>query len=133
MASELKIGIIGEAKTIVSDKNIAITLGSGSVPVFATPAMIALMENAALSSVEPYLSEGQTTVGIKINSSHIAATPVGMEVVAKSELVEIDGKRLVFKVIATDAKEKIGEATHERFIINRENFMKRSEAKKEQG
>jgi len=130
MEMSLKTGIIGEAKTVVSDKNTAITHGSGSVPVFATPAMIALMENAALSSVQPYLPEGHTTVGIKIGSSHIAATPPGMEVTAKSELLEIDGKRLVFKLEAYDAKEKIGEGTHERFIINIEKFMKKNEEKK---
>ncbi|TLM98057.1 thioesterase, partial [bacterium] len=126
----LKTGILGEVKTVVSEKNTAITHGSGSVPVFATPAMIALMENAALSSVQLYLPEGHTTVGIKISSSHIAATPLGMEVTAKSELTEIDGKRLIFKVEAYDAKEKIGEGIHERFIINLEKFIKKNEEKK---
>lgn len=130
MEPSLKAGILGEAKTVVSDRNTAITHGSGSIPVFATPAMIALMENAALSSVQPFLPEGHTTVGIKITSSHIAATPLGMEVAAKSELLEIDGKRLVFKVEAYDAREKIGEGTHERFIINKEKFMKKNEEKK---
>lgn len=126
----LKAGILGEAKAVVSDKNTAITHGSGSIAVFATPAMIALMENAALSSVQPYLPDGHTTVGIKIASSHVAATPLGMEVTAKSELTEIDGKRLIFKVEAYDAKEKIGEGTHERFVINIEKFMKKNEEKK---
>lgn len=126
----LKTGILGEAKTTVSDQNTAITHGSGSVAVFATPAMIALMEKAALSSVQPYLPEGHTTVGIKISSSHIAATPLGMEVTAKSELTEIDGKRLVFKIEAYDAKEKIGEGTHERFVINVEKFMKKNDEKR---
>ncbi|PKM81408.1 MAG: thioesterase [Firmicutes bacterium HGW-Firmicutes-14] len=133
MEPSVKIGIKGEAKTAVNDKNTAIAHGSGGVPVFATPAMIALMENAALSSVEPYLPEGHTTVGIKISSSHVAATPVGMEVTARSELVEIDGKRLVFRVEAYDDADKIGEGTHERFIINSEKFMKRTEAKKTGG
>lgn len=126
----LKVGITGEARTTVSEKNTAATLGSGSIAVFATPAMIALMENAALASVQDYLPEGNTTVGIKIFSSHIAATPLGMEVTAKSELVEIDGKRLVFKVEAFDAVEKIGEGTHERFIINIDKFMARNDNKK---
>jgi predicted thioesterase len=126
----LKTGITGESKTVVSEKNTAITHGSGSVPVFATPAMIALMENAALSSVQPLLPEGHTTVGTKITSSHIAATPLGMEVTAKSELTEIDGKRLVFRVEAYDAKDKIGEGIHERFIINIEKFMQKNEEKK---
>lgn len=126
----LKVGITGEAKTIVSDNNTAIALGSGGVPVFATPSMIALMENAALSSVAEYLPEGSSTVGISITSSHISATPLGMEVIAKCELVEIDGKRLVFKVEAYDAVDKIGEGSHERFIINVEKFMKKNEEKK---
>lgn len=130
MEQSLKIGMLGEAKVAVSEKNTAITHGSGSVPVFATPAMIALMENAAMSSVQPFLPEGHTTVGIKISSSHIAATPVGLEVAARSELVEVDGKRLVFKVEAYDSKEKIGEGIHERFIIATEKFMKRVEEKK---
>ncbi len=129
MEPSLKVGITGESKTVVSEKNTAITHGSGSVPVFATPAMIALMENAALNSVEQCLPEGHTTVGTKLNASHIAATPVGMEVTARSELTEVDGKRLVFKVEAFDAREKIGEGTHERFIINKEKFMKKNEEK----
>ncbi len=132
MEPSLKTGIRGEAKTVVSDKNTAITHGSGSIPVFATPAMIALMENAALSSVEPYLPEGHTTVGIKINASHIAATPLGLEVTACSELTEIDGKRLVFKVEVSDAREKIGEGVHERFVINKEKFMQKNAEKKNQ-
>lgn len=130
MDSSLKPGILGEAKTSVSDKNSAIAYGSGSVPVFATPAMIALMENAALSSVQPYLPAGHTTVGINISSSHIAATPMGMEVTAKTELTEVDGKRLVFKVEAFDAKEKIGQGIHERFIINIEKFVRKNDEKK---
>lgn len=128
----LKVGVKGEARTTVSEKNTAATMGSGSITVFATPAMIALMENAALSSVQDYLPEGSTTVGIKISSSHIAATPLGMEVTAKSELTEIDGKRLVFKVEAFDSVEKIGEGIHERFIINIDKFMAKNDGKRNQ-
>lgn len=130
MDLSLKTGIIGEAKTVVTENNTAIAHGSGNVPVFATPAMIALMENAAMSSVQPYVPDGHTTVGTKISSAHSAATPVGLEVIAKSELIEIDGKRLVFTVTAFDSKEKIGEGTHERFIINEEKFLKKSQEKK---
>ncbi len=126
----LQVGIIGESKTIVNDKNTAISLGSGGIPVFATPAMIALMENAALNSVSGFLPEGNSTVGIQINTSHIAATPVGMEVTAKSELVQIDGKKLTFKIEAFDEKEKIGEGVHERFVINVDKFMQKNEEKK---
>jgi len=126
----INAGLAGEAKILVSDNNTAIAMGSGGVPVFASPSMIALMEKAALSSVAPYLPEGHTTVGIKISSTHTAATPLGMEVVARSELVEIDGKRLVFRVQASDRDGIIGEGTHERFIINTEKFMKKTEEKK---
>ena len=130
MDMPLRTGILGEAKAIVTDKNTAITHGSGSIPVFATPAMIALIENAALTSVAAYLPEGSTTVGIRITSSHIAATPLGMEVTAKTELTEINGKRLVFTVEAYDGVEKIGEGVHERFIINIEKFMNKIQGKK---
>lgn len=87
------------------------------------------MENAALNLVQPYLSEGQTTVGTKVTSSHLAATPLGMEVVARAELIEIDGRRLVFKIEAYDQKDKIGEGVHERFIINTEKFMEKVNSK----
>lgn len=127
----LKVGLIGEVKTLVSANNTAVAHGSGSVPVFATPAMIAQMESAALTSVAEFLPDGSSTVGIKIASSHIAATPVGLEVTAKSELIEIDGKRLVFKVEAYDPVEKIGEGIHERFIINVEKFMGKTDLKKQ--
>lgn len=126
----LKVGITGEAKTSVTESNTAIAMGSGGVAVFATPAMIALMENAALSSVAPFLPEGSSTVGISVESSHIAATPLGMEVIAKCELMEIDGKRLVFRVEAYDAIEKIGAGTHERFIVDVGKFTKKIEGKK---
>lgn len=127
----LKVGVTGQAKTTVSENNTAISLGSGGIPVFATPAMIALMENAAMNSVDRFLPEGNTTVGIKISSSHIAATPLGMEVTAKCELLEIDGKRLVFKVEAYDSAEKIGEGIHERFIVNTDKFMGKTDQKKQ--
>lgn len=128
--SELKIGTKGEAQTVVSENNTADKLGSGAVAVFATPAMIALMEEAALSSVQANLEPGFTTVGTKINSSHIAATPMGMSVTAKSVLTEVDGKRLVFTVEAFDSSEKIGEGTHERYIVNTQKFLKKCEEKR---
>lgn len=127
---ELVIGTLGESKTTVTEKNTAIAYGSGGVAVFATPAMIGLMENAALNSVQPLLPEGMTTVGINLKVNHTAATPLGMQVVAKAELIEVDGKRLVFKVEAFDDLDKIGEGTHERFIIDLEKFMKKNEEKK---
>lgn len=129
MTQNLKLGIEGEAKGIVNENNTAMAFGSGSVNVFGTPAMIGLMEKAALSSVDPLLEEGFCTVGTKINVKHMAATPLGMNVVAKSRLIEIEGKRLTFEVEAWDDKELIGKGIHERFIIKLENFIKRAQAK----
>ncbi|MDQ0285371.1 putative thioesterase [Desulfofundulus luciae] len=129
MAGELKIGLRGKAVTRVTEENTALAYGSGGAKVFATPAMIGLMENAALSSVDPLLEPGQITVGIRVDVEHLAATPIGMEVVARSELVEIDGKRLVFRVEAHDEQELIGRGTHERFIVNQERFLSRTAAK----
>lgn len=129
MTQNLKLGIEGEAKGIVNENNTAMAFGSGSVNVFGTPAMIGLMEKAALSSVDPLLEEGFCTVGTKINVKHMAATPLGMNVVAKSRLIEIEGKRLTFEVEAWDEKELIGKGIHERFIIKLENFIKRAQAK----
>lgn len=129
MAEELKPGLKGEARLKVDDKNTAVTYESGSVPVFATPAMIRLMEKAALSSVDPLLEPGLTTVGTKVEVKHLSATPVGMEVVVTARLLEADGKRLLFEVEARDEVELIGTGLHERFIVKRESFVKRTEGK----
>lgn len=125
----LEIGIKGEAKEVVCSKNSAASMGSGQLNVYATPAMIALMEQAAYKSVANELDEQKGTVGTKMEVSHIAATPFGMEVTAKSELLEIDRKRLVFKVEAFDACGKIGEGIHERFIVENQAFQDKTDAK----
>lgn len=114
----------------VTGKNTARTYGSGSIDVYATPAMIGLMEGASLAAVDPVLPAGMTTVGINVNVRHLAATPVGMTVRATAELIEIAGKRLTFKVVAYDEKEKIGEGTHQRYIVETESFLQNAEAKK---
>lgn len=119
----LKTGISFESQIKVSDSNTAIALGSGNLPVFATPAMVALMENAAMQCVAPYLEEGQTTVGSQISVSHIRPSAVGAEVSARATLTEIDGRRLVFDVQASDQKGEIGNGTHTRFIVGSEKFM----------
>ena len=98
-------------------------MGSGALKVFATPSMVALMEKAAGESVQPFLEEGQGTVGTLMNVKHLAATPLGDTVVAETELKEVDGRRLVFSVKATDSAGVIGEGVHERFIIGNERFM----------
>ncbi|VFU18647.1 Fluoroacetyl-CoA thioesterase (fragment) [anaerobic digester metagenome] len=97
--------------------------------VFATPALVGLMEKAALSSVEPLLEQGTTTVGTRVDVKHLAATPVGMTVVATSRLVEVDGKRLVFEVEARDNVDLVGMGIHERFIVKTESFIRRVEDK----
>ncbi|MGQ9557897.1 MAG: thioesterase family protein [Desulfurispora sp.] len=127
--ADLQPGIKGSASTSCTDQNTAIAYGSGSIRVFATPAMIGLMEEAALQSVQPYLPPGQTTVGIKVDVQHLAATPPGMQVTATSELVEVDGRRLVFRVEARDEKDLVGQGIHERFIVQVDKFLSRAAAK----
>lgn len=129
MSQDLKPGVEGEARVAITPENTAIAYGSGAVRVFATPAMIGLMEKAALSSVDPLLGEGLTTVGTRVDIQHLAATPVGMNVVARSRLVEVEGKRLLFEVEARDDVDVIGKGVHERFVVKLESFLKRAESK----
>jgi fluoroacetyl-CoA thioesterase len=125
MYMELTPGLTGEARTTVVHENSAASVGAGGVEVFGTPMMIALMENAAWRAVEDSLEEGDVTVGTAVNVRHLSATPLGQQVRATAELIEIDGRRLVFKVEAYDEKRKIGEGQHERFIVSLERFLKR--------
>ncbi|TEB08971.1 thioesterase family protein [Pelotomaculum propionicicum] len=129
MAKELEVGIKGEARDAVTDLNTAVAYGNTVVNVYASPAMIGLMEKAALTSVLPYLGEGMTTVGTRFEVKHLAATPVGLSVTARSTLVEIEGKRLLFEVEAWDDTEQIGKGIHERFIVKLEGFLKRAQGK----
>lgn len=124
MAHHLSPGIIGKNTIIVTDKDTAAAYKSGIVAVFATPAMIGLMENTAHVSVQPYLEEGFITVGTEVNIRHIKATPVGMEVTAESELIEVEGNKLKFKVAAQDEKGQIGFGTLTRYVVNAETFLK---------
>src|SRR5713101_4485666 len=121
----LEPGLKGETTTTVVHENTAAYVGAGGVEVFATPMMIALMENAAWRAVADHLEEGNVTVGTLVNVRHLAATPLGQQVRATAELIEIDGRRLVFKVEAYDEKRKIGEGQHVRFIVDLERFLKR--------
>ena len=129
--NELYIGLRGQAETAVTERNTAAAMGSGLLPVFATPAMLALMEQAAASSVQPCLAEGESSVGTRLEVSHLAATPIGLSVRAESELVEIDRRRLVFIVRAWGGDELIGEGRHERFVIQTRRFMEKALAKAE--
>lgn len=127
----LQPGIKGRQEVVVTENNSANALGSGLLEVFATPAMIALMEKTAWQSVAPDLNDGEGTVGTMLNIKHTAATPLGMRVWCESELIEVDGRRLVFRVEAYDETGKIGEGEHERFVINNRKFMTKAMAKKE--
>ncbi len=117
------------AKTIVSEGNTALAMGSGSLPVFATPAMVALMEEAACLEIAPHLGEGDTSVGTLISVSHLAATPVGMTVTAEAVLIEQDGRKFVFELTASDERGVIGKGTHERFVVNADKFVKKTYSK----
>ena len=129
MKESLKVGIKGNRSVAVDKTNTASAFLSGSLDVFATPAMIALMESTALESVKDALEEGQGTVGTLVNVAHVAATPMGATVRCESELVEIDRKRLVFKVSAYDDGGLIGSGMHERFVIDAEKFMEKVRGK----
>lgn len=123
----MKIGMTYTSTLIVEEKHTAHAFGSGEIFVFSTPMMIGLMENAAMNCAQEDLTEELGTVGISVNIKHLAATPMGQEVKATATIEEVDGKRLVFKVEAFDEKQKIGEGVHERFVINKEKFLKKVE------
>lgn len=127
----ITVGLKGRAETVVSDSNTAQAACSGALPVFGTPFMCALMEEAAWKSIAPHLEEGQSTVGTRLDITHDSATPVGMKVWAESEVVEVDGKRLVLKVSAFDEKGLIGQGTHQRFIVTDERFLAKTAQKLE--
>lgn len=120
--SELKVGLKKEVNIVVTDQDTASIMGSGTVKVMATPKMIALMENAAYKAVADYLEEGDVTVGTHMDAKHLAATPVGMNVKAIAEVIEVKGKKIVFKVEAHDERELIGSGTHTRYIVNEKKF-----------
>ena len=126
------VGLKGRAETVVTDDNTAKAACSGALPVFGTPFMCALMEEAAWKSIAPHLEPGQSTVGTKLDISHDSATPAGMKVWAESEITEVDGKRLVLTVAAFDERGPIGRGTHERFIVTDERFLAKC-AKKLEG
>lgn len=125
------IGLKGRAETVVSDANTAQAACSGALPVFGTPFMCALMEEAAWKSIAPHLEPGQSTVGTRLNVSHDSATPVGMRVWAESEITQVDGKRLVLNVAAFDERGPIGQGVHERFVITEQRFLAKAAQKLE--
>jgi len=128
---ELAPGLTGEIETVVTEADTADRWGSGLVPVLGTPALVGLMEGAAVQALVGHLPPGQTSVGGRIDVRHLAPTPVGMHVRARAELLEVEGRRLVFHVEAWDEVEQIGESTHERFIVDEGRFVARAKAKGE--
>ena len=125
----MELGIKGTAETVVVYENTAAAVGSGALEVFSTPSMIALMEKASRELVQPYLEEGQSTVGTRLEVSHVAASPRGAHIHAESTLVEIDRRMLTFEVKAYADGELIGEGRHQRCIIYAERFMEKALAK----
>lgn len=115
----------GEQVVFVNETNTAKAYGSGLIDVFATPAMVGLMENTAHTSIQEFLPQGMVTVGIEINVKHIKATPLGMKVICNSVLEKVEGKRLFFNVEAFDEVGKIGEATHIRYIVDAIKFVEK--------
>lgn len=127
---KIKVGMKKDASEEVVEGNTALAMGSGSLPVYATPAMTCLMEKAAAELAEECLPEEWTSVGIALDVQHKAATPVGMKVRAEAEVTAVEGRKIVFAVRAFDDKEEIGSGTHQRFAVLREKFLAKAQGKK---
>lgn len=125
----MEVGSVSKVVALVTKSSTAIAVRSGSLPVFATPAMAALMEEAACACVSPFLEEGETTVGISLSISHTSATPVGMNVYAQARLTAADGRLLTFEVRAWDDAGEIGHGTHERAVVTSERFLAKAQAR----
>lgn len=127
----MEIGIKNVEQFVVEEHMTAASLGSGSLSVLSTPFMIALMEGVALRSIKPHLGEGESTVGIEVHVKHVASTPVGSTITVRSELIEIDRKKLTFAVYAENEQGAIGEGTHKRFIVSNSKFLDNARNKKQ--
>ena len=127
---ELCVGIKGHDEVVVDETNVARALGSGSLPVFSTPSLVVSMERAALESVQPCLDEGMSTVGVRLEVEHLAATPIGMTVVTDSELVAVVGRMLLFEITSHAGGELVGRCVHKRCIVDGERFMRKAEARR---
>ena len=126
---EITVGLKGQATNLVEREDTAYEVGSGSLLVYATPCMVALMEGAACDAIAEYLPEDKTSVGTMLNISHVSATPVGLEVRAEAEITAVEGNKLCFKVSAYDEAGLIGEGTHERFIVSSQRFLDKTYSK----
>ena len=127
--TELQPGLSGTAEELVTERNTAAAMGSGSLPVYATPAMTCLMEQAAAELAEANLPEGWTSVGISLQIQHKAATPVGCRIRATAKITAVEGRKLIYEVQAFDNKEEIGSGTHERFLVQKEKFLAKAKSK----
>lgn len=130
MMNELITGLTGRAERAVTEENTALSMGSGSLRVFATPALAALMEEAACAALEGALPDGQTSVGVSLELKHTAATPVGLRVWAEATLTAIDRRALSFRIAAFDERGEIGCAEHSRFLVDAEKFQQKADARK---
>ena len=126
----IECGAKGQVSQTVTEALTAAAAGSGMLPVFGTPYLVALMENAARTCVQPFLEEGSSTVGTHIDISHDAPTPVGMQVTAEAEVTAVEGRRLTFAVRAWDEHDPVGSGTHTRVIVNNARFLQKSDAKR---
>ena len=126
----LNIGIKGTKTEMVTNENTAAHLGSGDLQVYGTPAMIALMESAALESVQPYLEPDTTTVGVRLEVEHLAPSPLGMKISCESTLIEIDRRMLTFEISVLDEKGEIGRGIHKRFVVQKDTFLQKALARK---
>lgn len=126
---KVKTGLTGTTEILVGTRDTAPHVGSGKIKVLATPVMVSLMEEAALNAVEGLLPPGHQTVGTRLDITHVAATPVGLRVVAGAEVTRVDGRRITFRVWADDEKDRIGEGTHERIVVDVARFDKRAQEK----
>ena len=123
---EIIVGTVGTASTLVEPEDTALSVGSGSLRVYATPCMAALMEGAACEALARFLPEGKTSVGTELNICHVSATPVGLEVSAEATVTAVEGNTVSFSLIARDDAGKIGEGTHKRVIVTEQKFLDRT-------
>lgn len=126
---EITIGSVLTKELTVTNDLLACHVGSGIVQVYATPMMIALMENTACECLNPFLDEGETSVGVMMNTTHDAATPAGMKVRVTAKIIAVDRKKVSFSIIAEDEKDVIGKASHDRFVVNKEKFESKAQSK----
>ncbi len=126
---KIEIGMKGEVSTLAEREDTALEVGSGSLLVYATPCMVALMEGAACEAIAEGLEENETTVGIELNIQHISATPVGMEVRAEAEVTAVEGKIITFALRAFDEAGEIGKGTHKRALVNSQRFLDKTYSK----